>query len=258
VAIFSARCRTLLQYRAAALAGIVTQLFWGLIRMMIFTAFYESASGPMPMDLDAVVTYVWLGQAFLLLIPFRVDGEIAEMIRSGSVGYQMLRPWGLYQHWLARALADRVMPTLLRCGPILVVATAAGWIKWGHAQAMAAAGAALCGALLLSAAVTMLLNATMFWTISAEGINSIVTALMFVASGMIVPIPLMPPALRAFAYALPFHGMIDVPFRLFSGSIPLGQVWGYLGLQLGWTLGLVLVGRLLLGLAVSRLTVQGG
>ncbi len=44
-AMFSASCRSLLQYRSAALAGVVTQFFWGLIRMMIFTAFYESAPG---------------------------------------------------------------------------------------------------------------------------------------------------------------------------------------------------------------------
>lgn len=39
LAILSARFRTLLQYRAAAAAGFGTQLFWGLIRMMIFEAF---------------------------------------------------------------------------------------------------------------------------------------------------------------------------------------------------------------------------
>ena len=38
-AIFSARFRALLQYRAAAAAGCVTQVFWGLIRVMIFAGF---------------------------------------------------------------------------------------------------------------------------------------------------------------------------------------------------------------------------
>ena len=34
-AVVMARYRTLLQYRAAAFAGIVTQLFWGAIRLMV-------------------------------------------------------------------------------------------------------------------------------------------------------------------------------------------------------------------------------
>ena len=97
-AVLSARFRALLQYRGAALAGLGTQFFWGLIRMMIFTAFYAGAAGAMPMSRESVVAYVWLGQAFFLLIPFRGDAEIIGMIRSGNVAYELLRPVDLY--WL--------------------------------------------------------------------------------------------------------------------------------------------------------------
>ena len=34
-AVFAARFRVLLQYRAAALAGLGTQVFWGLVRVAI-------------------------------------------------------------------------------------------------------------------------------------------------------------------------------------------------------------------------------
>jgi hypothetical protein len=46
LAIVGARARVLLQYRAAALAGVATQCFWGLIKIMILTAFYGMASAP--------------------------------------------------------------------------------------------------------------------------------------------------------------------------------------------------------------------
>jgi len=64
LAILSARFRTLLQYRAAAIAGFGTQVFWGLIRMMIFLAFLENAVHP-PLNAAQTVGYVWLTQAFL-------------------------------------------------------------------------------------------------------------------------------------------------------------------------------------------------
>ncbi len=41
LAVFSARIRMLLQYRAAAMAGMATQIFWGWIRVMIFAAFHR-------------------------------------------------------------------------------------------------------------------------------------------------------------------------------------------------------------------------
>ena len=50
-AAFRARFLLLLQYRVAALAGFATQCWWGAIRIMVFAAFYETASVPAPLSL---------------------------------------------------------------------------------------------------------------------------------------------------------------------------------------------------------------
>src|SRR5439155_16836295 len=94
-AILSARFRTLLQYRAAAAAGFGTQLFWGFIRVMIFTAFYRSSTAPQPMSLPQVVTYVWLGEATLIMLLAGVDRDVQAMIRTGTVAYELVRPLDL-------------------------------------------------------------------------------------------------------------------------------------------------------------------
>ena len=93
LAIFGARFRTQLQYRAAAWAGTGTRIFWGLIRVMIFQAFYQSSSASQPISLPDMITYLWLGQAFLTLIPFSsADSEVRSMVRTGTVAYELLRP----------------------------------------------------------------------------------------------------------------------------------------------------------------------
>ena len=40
-----------LQYRAAALAGVATQVFFGFIFIMVFIAFYQNSASPPPMAL---------------------------------------------------------------------------------------------------------------------------------------------------------------------------------------------------------------
>jgi ABC-2 type transport system permease protein len=57
IAVLTARIRMLLQYRTAALAGLSTQFFWGLIKVMTFEAFYRSTTAPQPMSFDQVVSY---------------------------------------------------------------------------------------------------------------------------------------------------------------------------------------------------------
>jgi ABC-2 type transport system permease protein len=122
LAVITARFRMLLQYRVAALAGFATQLFWGLIKLMVFAALYRSVSAPLPMTFEQLVVYVWLGQALLALLPWNVDGEIAKDVRSGRVAYELLRPLDLYGFWFARTLAFRAAPTLLRMIPMIAFA----------------------------------------------------------------------------------------------------------------------------------------
>ncbi len=258
LAILSARFRTLLQYRAAAVAGFGTQLFWGGIRMMIFTAFFRSTTAPQPMTLQQTIAYVWLGQAFLGLLPFRIDHELNASIRSGSVVYELLRPVELYGLWFARTLANRVAPTLLKATPMLIVASLAGWIRWPGPAGLAAFAGALAAAALLATAFNMLMSITMFWTLAGQGISTMVGGLLFVLSGMIVPLPLMPDWLQPMLSALPFRGLMDTPFRLFTESLPPSALPGLLLHQLGWVVAMVLVGRQLIRRAVRRLVVQGG
>ena len=50
------------------------------------------------------ITYVWLGQALLALLPWLADPEIGQAVRTGGVGYDRLRPLDAYGYWYARTL----------------------------------------------------------------------------------------------------------------------------------------------------------
>ena len=80
---FKLRCITNLQYRAAALAGMFTQFFFGLIFTMVYLAFYESnPNSSLPMNISNLVTYMWLQQAFYSLIyPYDREQEFIGMIK---------------------------------------------------------------------------------------------------------------------------------------------------------------------------------
>ena len=121
-AVLSAQFRALLQYRAAAIAGLGTQVFWGLIRVMIFQAFFRSTTAEQPMEVGDVLTYVWLSQAFLALLPWNQDNDLRALIRTGGVGYELLRPVDLYGFWYCRSVAFRTAPTVLRAVPLIAFA----------------------------------------------------------------------------------------------------------------------------------------
>lgn len=258
-AIFSARMRMQLQYRVAALAGFGTQLFWGMIRVMIFGAFYRSSVAPQPMTLEEVVAYIWLGQAMFGMLPWRPDTEIRQMIRTGTVSYELVRPLNLYAFWYSRALAERIAPTLLRSIPMLILVFLFFDLSfppsWPSAVAWLVSTAA---AFLLSAGIAMLLTISLLWTIDGEGIAQMAPAAVFLLSGMIVPLPLFPDWCQPLLNILPFGGLVDTPFRLYLGHIPPEQALYTIAHQLTWAFGFVVFGQWLLSRSTARLVVQGG
>lgn len=259
LAMLDARFRGLLQYRASAIAGVGTQLFFGYVRVMIFAAFYRSADAAQPMSYEQVVSYIWLSQAFLLLAMFGVEGEIAAMIRSGGVAYELTRPVDLYGLWLSRCLAARLAPTLLRAVPQLVLAYA--FLGLEAPASISALGwffVAIVSGAVLAGAISAALTISLLWTISGEGISRLAPAVIFLFSGIIIPLPLFPAWMQPFVQALPFRGLIDVPFQMYLGLltgthalVALVQTWV-------WIAVFVMVGRLALQRGLRQLVAQGG
>jgi ABC-2 type transport system permease protein len=267
LAIVSARFRMLLQYRAAAIAGVWTQICFGFVLIMIYEAFYRSSAAPPPVTLAQTASYVWLGQALLAMLPWNADPELRAMVRSGAVAYELCKPIDLYSLWFARALAWRTAPTLLRAVPMVLFATALlPWLGLGEWRlappASPAAGlgfaAALVFALALAAALSTLVHIGLLWTLAADGLVMLATTAVSFLSGMIVPLPLFPDRLRAVLEWLPFAGLVDLPFRIYVGALPPGDLALVLARQLAWTLALIALGRWLIARGVRRIVVQGG
>lgn len=265
--IVSVRYRMLLQYRAAALAGFGTQLFWGAIRLMILEAFYASATTAPPMQLGAVIAYVWLGQAFLGLLPWNVDAELATLIRTGGVAYELSRPLDLYTFWFFRTVAYRTAGTTLRVIPMVIFAMLLlpllGLSDWALKPPPTwAAGllfvVSIGMAVLLSSAVTMLMHIALVWTLSGEGINRIMLSIVTIFTGMVIPLPLFPDWLQPVLHWQPLRGVVDVPYRIYSGDILPLVAMGEIVQQACWIVLLIWCGRWLLSVSIRRLVVQGG
>ena len=258
-AILSARFRSLLQYRSAAIAGLTTQIVWGLIRVMIFQAFYRSTTAEQPISSSDVETYIWLGQAFLAALPWNIDTDLRALIRSGGIGYELVRPVDLYSYWLSRALAWRTAPMMMRALPLLVFAfIAMGMAPPVSMSAGLAFAVSMCAAVLLSATITTFLNVTMLWTITGDGVTQLTFGFVLIFSGMLVPLPLYPDWSQPLINLMPFRGLVDTPYRLYLGHISTSEFAEHLAHQLIWILAFVAAGRIALSRALRRVVVQGG
>jgi ABC-2 type transport system permease protein len=258
-AILRARFATLFQYRAAAFAGLCTQIFWGIVKVMILTAFFTQSHAHQPISLSQAITFIWLGQALLRLLPWDIDKELERLIHKGDVAYELVRPLDLYWHWFFRSMAMRLVPTLFRSIPLFLVA----WLFLGLAEpvsplAALSFGVSLIFSTLLSSAITALVMTTLFWTIVGDGIVRLLPHAVMLLSGLVVPLPLFPDWMQSFLSFQPFRGIVDIPCRLYTGVIPSDQALYFIGFQFLWALVFIFAGKALMKKALKRFVIQGG
>lgn len=270
-AAFSSRFLLMLQYRAAALAGFATQCWWGGIKVMVLAAFYAGASGSAggaaAMPLAQAITYTWIAQGLLALLPWAGDPEVAQAVRTGSVAYDRLRPVDAYGFWFARTagwIAARMLPRLgmMLCFAALLLPLAGhggwGWQPPAGPLAGALFAVSLGLALLLSTALVMLLNVATTAALDARGINAFAVPVVVVLSGNLLPLALMPDGWQAVLLAQPLAGLMDIPVRLYFGRLAGWDAAAGLALQAFWVGALVALGRLTLARTLARLDIQGG
>jgi len=269
VAAFSARFMLMLQYRAAAVAGFATQCWWGAIKVMIYAAFYRASPGATnaPMTLSQVITYTWLAQGFLALAPWTTDPDIALAVRSGAVSFDRLRPVDTYSLWYARAAAwmtSRAVPRaalmFLLAGIILPVFGLSEW-AWKLPPTLAQAalfGMSLVLVVALASAVVMILNIAVVVTLNERGVNYLLSPFTVVLSGNLLPLALFPDWMHRLLFLQPFAGIVDIPFRIYSGNLEGREAFAGVGLQALWTLLLVAGGRAWMHRVMQRLDIQGG
>jgi ABC-2 type transport system permease protein len=267
VAAFRARFLLMLQYRVAALAAFATQCWWGAIIIMVYAAFYDNAAVAAPISLPNVITYTWLGQAFLALLPWLADPEIGTSIRSGGIGYDRLRPLDSYGYWYARTLGWIIARALPRAVLMLVTAGIAlplvGLEAWAWQPPSSAEAAllfipAFALMIMLAVAVLMLANVVVAASLNERGVNAVLMPLVLVFSGSLVPLDFFPDPMRPFLHVQPLAGLVDIPFRIYFAGLHGAAAVESLALQAGWTLVLVCLGRIAMARMMRRLEMQGG
>ena len=266
LSLFRLRVAEALQYRLAALSGASISIFWAFLEIHVYTVFYtygdNRAALSSGLSLPQAVSYAWLGQVFFPLQPMSIDGEIHDKIISGDVGLELCRPLDVYAHWFAKTAAGRLGSFCVRGGLILLCAllmpapyrlqppaSAAGFLLFLISQL---------AAFLLCTSYGMLIAALRIGITWGEGPTYMLMLLGGILSGSYLPLQLWPDALQRFLLAQPFAGYLDIPLRLYVGSLPPSQALAGLALQLGWTAAFILLGRGLLQRQLRHIVVQGG
>lgn len=258
-ALFVRAVRTSFAYKPAMVLGMFTVAVSYLVPMLVWRHVYASRSTPLAVPADFLFPYLLLASALNYCMGLGVEWRVGQRIRMGLIATDLLRPIDFQLTQLTQALADLLLNVTMVL-PFVGLAYA----LWGHAAlphsvaAFAVFGISAALGLLIQFAVAYIFVQTAFITFSNYGVFVARAALQLTFAGISAPLALFPPALRTVAERLPFCHTIHTPIAIYLGAIPLERVPALLAVQAAWALGLLLLGRVLLGLSLRHLEIQGG
>lgn len=260
---FKLKFKTGLQYRAAALAGMSTQFFFGFVYVSVYIAFYETGGDNLPMNLKELVSYVWLGQSFFALIfMWYKDKEILGMIKSGNIAYELCRPQDLYFMWASKILGERLSQTALRFLPVIIVSiilpSPYNLSLTTNISVILLFILSMILSSILMTSLVLLYHVICLFTLDEKGIVNIFMVMSDVLSGLVIPIPFFPKYLQNISNILPFRYIGDFPFRLYVGNISINEGLTGILIQLIWIIILVIIGRFIIKKALKKAVIQGG
>ncbi|MFI0898192.1 ABC transporter permease [Streptomyces sp. NPDC020983] len=246
-------------YQVAALAGLFTNVVFGLLRSAVMTAVF--AERPVVGGFSQVqsLTYVWLTQGLMTVVQIYGSSEFAQRIQSGDIVTDLQRPIDPQLMYLAADYGRAAYHTLYRgIPPVAIGALVFDLVCPGSAAMWAAFAASLVLAVAIGFLFRFLYGLTAFWLLDPRGVALVAVILTNLFSGFVVPVSFFPGWMHAIAVATPFPGMVQTPIEIFTGAAQGWEAVQRLATQLAWAVGLLACGRIVYARGRRRLVVQGG
>ena len=248
-----------LTYRAATLAGLATNIFFGALRAYVLIALFGARENIAGYSLPAAITYTALTQALLAYIAIWGWWDLIRNIRSGDVGTDLSRPIDFFGYWCARDVGRAAAQFFLRGLPVMLVYALFYPILFPpSALHWAAFGLSLLLALLVSFSWRFLVSLAAFWMQDAIGAGRFASSMATFLSGFLMPVAFMPGFVVALMQLTPFPSMINTPIVIYLGLIDGPELAAALAQQLLWLLILIALSRMVLSAGVKKLVIQGG
>jgi ABC-2 type transport system permease protein len=248
-----------MSYRAATIAGLMTNFFFGLLRAAIMIALFRNQVEVEGIDLSQAITFTAISQALIGYLSLFHWYEQMQSVYTGEIATDLLKPMGYFRYWLAKDFG-RAMAALLTRGLTIILAyelvfdlvypqELLGWLYLLLTLLLA---------WLVSFCMRFLANLPSFWVTNARGIGIFVFFSAQALSGFLMPLRFFPDWFQKLAYFTPFPHSVNTIVEVQLGLLSEQQIWLAFANQLLWAFGLIVVIQLVLRAGVRKLVVVGG
>lgn len=259
LAIASIWVQQALAYRVTTLFNILITFIWVFILYALWDAAFSESGAIAGYSWDEMRTYILLAYGINALVGWRVASQMMRTIRDGEIARELTRPLNYRSTQLAAAAGMSVVEGLISLVLILVLGTLLFDVQPPDSPVAAALFAiALLAGFVIKALCIFLISLLCFWTLNSVGLMWAQQAVIGILSGTLIPLAMMPGALRVVAEVLPLRGIVSTPLQIYLGKAQGWDLAGLMTLQFGWLAVLWVFSDWAWRKAFNAVEIQGG
>lgn len=251
-----------LRSKISILIKVLTQILWGIMKILLFYAFYKSSNN-FPIRFSSCVSYIWLEQIFLnFFASWTIRKDTFEIIEDGDIICELMKPNQLYFVLFFKDMSSRLSYTIITG---LIIFFIVYLLPYPYNLSLpldlrkfSLFLVSLFLGFLIFLALIMIMYTCSFYITASNGIKNTFVAIVEFFSGRIIPLTFFPDKLNTVIQFMPFAYIQNLCFRIYSENLTYNYIFKGLVIQIFWIITLVVLGNLFIKKALIRLIKQGG
>jgi len=248
-----------LAYRSGFIFSVLNNLVYMTIAFFLWRSIYGDHEILRGLTFNQTFLYVTIASSLMVLLKTWSDWEISYQITSGSVIMSLVKPVNYQWLMMSQSLGFALMNLLSIVVPSVIALVFVFKVPVNSGLGLLFFPLALVFSFIMNTTIDYIIGLTSFYTESIWGISSTKDIIIMFLSGSLIPLQFFPEAAQKVLKLLPFQAMYHLPLMMLVE--PEQSATSYLaslGVQLFWTVVILVLARLFYNKAIKVLRVAGG
>jgi ABC-2 type transport system permease protein len=256
---FFQRClRASFAYKSTTINNLITASVSYAITIMIWRQVYQQ-NPDLSISRSQIFVYLLMAGCVNYAMNLGMEFRVGQRIRTGQIATDLLKPMDFQVAQGIQSISDGIFNGILGLAVFFC-----GFLVFGtqifppdFTTFLLFLVSFLLGFAVIYG-IGFLFVQGAFFTYSGYGVFAARNAMQFTFSGVSAPLDFYPDYLKTITNWLPFRHTIYTPISIYMGWAKGDEVYSLLLQQLGWVIGLFLLGKWVMSKALKQLEVQGG
>lgn len=246
-------------YRSGFIFSILNNLVYMTIAYFLWRSIYGDHETLRGLTFNQTFLYVTIASSLLVMLKTWTDWEISWQITSGSVIMSLVKPVNYQWLMMSQSVGFCLMNFSAIVLPSILFLVFVFQIPLNAGIGLLFFPIALVFSFIMNTTIDYMIGLTSFYTESIWGISSTKDIIIMFLSGSLIPLQFFPEVAQRVLEFLPFQAMYHLPLMmLVEPEQPVMNYLTALGVQLFWTVVILVLARLFYKRAIKVLRVAGG